>query len=357
MTYDNRQAGREGDRDEYSAFIALQYQPVPSVTLDAGLRYTRFKSNDNRPIVIYDKDSPYCVDADGDGACDPLPNRNRQSGTAPVVSLSWSPGNMGLQFYGRYAEAYRMPSLFESTSGFSFVPKPDIVLKPEHARNREIGVNYLRDGLLTRNDKLRLKFAYFRNRSTDYLTRTTSNLWEEGGRDPYSFTMRNIDSATFHGMEFSGSYDMGWLYTEFGITKYNKIEICHTGSNRVNPCNDYGIAGSYINNMVPPKWHANVLLGARLLERKLDIGVRAIFMGQRNNTPRFENDTARSFLKVVPWHKYKVFDFYASYRVSDHLSIDFNIDNFTDRYYLDALGLGLIPAPGRTARLSMTLRY
>ena len=33
------------------------------------------------------------------------------------------------------------------------------------------------------------------------------------------------------------------------------------------------------------------------------------------------------------------------------------VDNLTDRYYLDALSLGLMPAPGRTARLSMTLQF
>lgn len=360
LTFDPRDAGRDGDRKEYSAFAAWQYQPVPSITFDAGLRYTRFQSNDAKGITIYDEDSQYCVDTDGDGKCDTLANRNRKSGTAPVVSLAWEPGNTGLQFYGRYAEAYRMPSLFESTGGFSFTAQPDINLSPEHARNKEIGINYVKDGLLLDNDKLRLKFAYFRNDISDYLTRTTANLWEEGGSDhaiSAELVMRNIDSASFHGLELSGSYDLGSVFTEFGVTKYNKIEICHTGSNRVIPCNNYGLAGSYINNMVPPNWHGNLTLGTRLLERKLTVGVRGVFMGARNAEPEYNNDTNRSFLSIVPWHTYKVFDLFASYKVNDSLSVDFNLDNFTDRYYIDALSLGLIPAPGRTARLSATLTF
>lgn len=351
--------GSNGDRDEYSAFAAWQYKPTSTVTFDAGLRYTHFRTHDSRDIVITDRTSPLCVDSDGDGACDPLPNRNKQSGTAPVVSIAWEPGNKGLQLYARYAEAYRMPSLFESTTGFSYQAKPDVILKPEHARNKEIGVNYLKDGLLRSNDKLRMKLAYFRNHTSDYLTRTSANLWEEGvveGRSA-DFTMRNIDGATFNGLELSGSYDIGVAFAEFGATKYNKVEICHTGSYRINECNDYGIANSYVNNMVPPRWHANLTLGTRLLERRLTLGVRGTFMGQRNNTPQFNDDTAHGFLRPVPWHAYRVFDFFASYRVNNRVSVDFNVDNFTDRYYLDALSLGLIPAPGRTARLGVTLQF
>ncbi len=351
------QSGSDGDRDEYSVFAAWQYKPVPSVILDAGLRHTRFRSRDSRDIVVTDTASPRCVDADGDGACDPLPNRNRQSGTAPVVSLAWEPRDSGLQFYGRYAEAYRMPSLFESTTGFSFVAKPDVVLRPEHARNKEVGINYLKDGVLRSSDKLRLKLAYFRNHTSDYLTRTAANLWEEGVVEgqAWDFTMRNIDSAEFGGLELSGSYDRGDVFTEFGVTKYNEIEICHEGSYRVDRCNDYGIANSYLNNMVPPRWHGSLTLGTRLLARRLALGVRGIFMGQRTRTPQYNDDTAHGFLRVVPWHAYRVFDFFASYRVSDRVSVDFNVDNLTDRYYLDALSLGLIPAPGRTVRLSLAV--
>ncbi len=57
------------------------------------------------------------------------------------------------------------------------------------------------------------------------------------------------------------------------------------------------------------------------------------------------------------WHAYRTFDFFLGFEVNRNLSLDFNIDNMTDRYYLDALSLGLVPAPGRTARLSATVRF
>lgn len=365
LTEDTNTGGRDGDRREFSLFAAWQYKPIPSVTLDAGLRHTRFRSNDSQPITLYAEttgpnETAKCLDADGDGQCDQIPNSNKQSGTAPVISLAWEPGMRGLQFYARYAEAYRMPSLFESTSGFSFNSKSDIILKPEHSTDREVGINYLKDDALLNNDKLRLKLAYFRNQTRDYLTRTSANLWESGaseGSNWFDFTLRNIDRVRFQGVELSGSYDMGVAFTDFGVTKYNKIEVCYVGSYRINECNNYGISNSYLNNMIPPRWHGNLTLGTRLLQRKLTMGVRAVFMGQRTNTPQYNNDTSRGLVPVVPWHAYKVFDLFASYKASDNLSIEFNLDNFTDRYYLDALSLGLIPAPGRTARLSLTMQY
>jgi len=59
----------------------------------------------------------------------------------------------------------------------------------------------------------------------------------------------------------------------------------------------------------------------------------------------------------VLWQSYQLLDLYANYKFNQTASMDFTIDNLTDRYYLDALSLGLVPAPGRTARLSLTLQF
>ncbi|MGO3742796.1 TonB-dependent receptor domain-containing protein, partial [Kerstersia sp.] len=348
--------GRSGERDEYSGFFALKYQPVPSVTLDAGVRYVRYSAQDHNSAMQCEQD--WHIENDGSSSittCEQvMVGKVRHSGSAPIVSLSWE-FLPDWQIYGRYAEALRMPSLFESTGGFSFNTVVGSNLKPEHARNREIGLSFVRDGLFGSDDALRLKFSYFRNNTTDYLTRTIANASEETLN---SFRMRNIESARFHGFEVSGSYDAGLFFAEAGATRYNRIETCHSGSYRRERCTDFGIAASYINNMIPPNWHGNATLGLRLFDRRLTLGMRGTFMGERNHLPEFDNQGVDSaFARPVPWHKYRVFDLFASYRVNDHVSVDFNIDNLTDRYYLDALGLGPVPAPGRTARLGATLQF
>ncbi|WP_296556266.1 TonB-dependent receptor [Pigmentiphaga sp.] len=346
--------GRSGNRREVSAFGNMQWRVLPTVTLDAGLRYTRFRSADDKPRVV-DAESAYCVNPGAGGYCDPIMMTSKQSGAAPQLSLLWEP-RPGLQFYARHAEALRMPSLFETTSGFSVSPSQDIHLKPEHATSREIGVNLLKDGLWRPSDKFRLKAAYFRNHTNDYLTRTFPNTWEEGSGKQF-FSLRNIESVSFHGFELSGSYDAGTFFISGGATRYTFIETCHFGSYRRYTCTDYGIANSYVNNMIPPNWHASATAGVRLLDRRLTMGLRGTFMGKRNQVPAFNDDTQQGLNAVVPWHGYQIWDLFASYRINDRVSVDFNIDNLTDRYYLDALSLGLVPAPGRTARLSVTMQF
>lgn len=368
---DNTSYGRIGDRQELGAFVNWQWQLRPTLTLEAGVRYTHAKTDDHKLVVprgheeyLYDADgnvietvyveSVFCVDHDEDDACDPIRYRTDNHGAAPVVSLTFEPWSNGLQLYARYAEAVRNPSLFEATSGWSVQPALDVPLQPEHAYNVELGSNLLKRDALFDGDRLAAKLAAFRNHTRNYLTRTAPNTWEEQGQ---IFVMRNIDAVNLHGVELSFEYDAGVVYSELGGTYYNHIEVCHYGSYRRDQCNNYGVANSYFNNMIPPEWHASATLGARLFARRLDIGARGTFMGQRTETPPFNDDTARGFNRVVPWRPYNLLDLYASWKHNDAIAVDFNVDNLTDRYYLDALSLGLVPAPGLTARLSLTLTF
>ncbi|WP_083969721.1 TonB-dependent receptor [Kerstersia gyiorum] len=344
---------RAGERREYNLFTAIKWEVLPSLTLDAGLRYSRYKSEDHKAQTPA-AGSAWCEAVDAFGKCLPVFYSSRNSGSTPLASLTWEPTD-GLQVYLRYAEAIRMPSLFENTSGFSVAPTIGADLKPEHAYNREIGMNLLRDAVFTDTDKLRVKLAYFSNTTSDYLTRTVSYGWEDTDSRNV-FRMRNIDKVSVRGAELSVEYDAGVFFFEAAGTRYNHIAVCEHASYRRYDCTDYGLANSYVTNMIPPRWHASSRIGTRLFDRRLMLGVRGTFMGQRNMPTAFD-DTRNGFLRPVPWHSYRIFDVFATYRVNDNMSVDFNIDNITDRYYLDALSLGLVPAPGRTARLGVTLQF
>lgn len=363
--------GRIGDRQEFSLFMNWRWKPLQTLTLAAGLRYSRAKTDDHKLVVpkahdefLFDDEgnvidtvhveSVFCVDGNGDGACDPIRYRTDNEGAAPVLSLTYEPWLNGLQFYAQYVQALRQPSLFEATQGWSVVPALDVALRPEHAYNYELGGNLLRRDALFVGDRLAVKLAWFNNSTRNYLTRTSPNEWEEGTE---IFVMRNIQRVDLHGVELSAGYDAGPVYGELGGTQYHHIEVCHYGSYRRERCNNYGVANSYFNNMIPPKWHASATLGARLFDKRLDVGVRGTFMGQRTLTPPFNDDVARGFNRAVPWRPYNLFDVYASWKQNDTVTVDFGIDNLTDRYYLDALSLGLVPAPGRTARLSLTVNF
>lgn len=343
---------RNGWRNEYSAFTAITWRPAPQWTFEAGIRHTRFSSKDNNPLPLSVKD-PACTD-DGAGGCLPVKYQNDYAGNAPVLALTWEPLT-GLQFYLRRAEALRMPSLFESTSGWSVSPALDIDLKPEHSLNKEIGMNYLADNLFGQQHSARLKLAYFRNHVDDYLTRTQPNAWEAPQDGMDFFRLRNIESLDLHGWEANLGYDAQTWLVELSGTRYRYIQVCNIGSFVRYHCNDWGLTQSYVNNMIPPTWHASGHVGARLLQQKLELGIRTTWVGKRNSIPRYNAPTG--FNQPVLWRSYRLYDLYAKYNINDNASMDFTVDNITDRYYLDALSLGVVPAPGRTAKLSMTLQF
>lgn len=351
---------RDGNRQEFSAFSAFKWPFLSSLTLDGGIRYSHFKSEDNKPVYVTES-SDYCVEIDGNTVCDEIYIDAKGSGYAPMLSLLWEPYK-GLQLYAQYAEALRMPSLFETTSGFSVSATPESELKPEHAKNKEIGFNLLKSGVFQQKDILRFKLSYFQNQTENYLTRTIPNSWDDtsAGMGANTFSMKNIDSVKFHGAELSIDYDMQWLYGKFSVTKYNKIEICHTGSYRREECTNYGLATSYINNMIPPNWNASLETGFRLFDKTLESGFRFTFMGERNQTPEYNDQTSgtgRSYARPIPWHDYQLVDYYLSWSPNDKFTLDFNIYNLTDQYYLDALSLGMVPAPGRTVKIGTTLQF
>lgn len=345
-------SGRDGRRREYSMFIASQYQLAKQLRLNTGARYIKFSAIDNKEYTLK---GGSLVDCRGEDTCDKKHFEYNFSDYAPIVSLTYEPWK-NVQFYTRYAQGVRMPSLFESTSGFSTRPLYGEGLKPEHAYNKEIGFNLVKPNIFLNEDKLSFKLALFDNKTKDYLTRTSPNLWDKNAGGQF-FVTRNIRSISLQGYELFTRYDAGYAYVQFGHTAYNKIKVCHYGSFRRDICNNYGVANSYFNNMIPPNKNTNLTLGGRLFQRKLEIGVRALFMGTRNQPPEYNDNTQLGFLSVIPWEKYKIYDVYASYKPKQNLTINFNIDNLTDRYYLDALGLGLVPSPGRTLRVGFEWMY
>ncbi|MCO7188098.1 MULTISPECIES: TonB-dependent receptor [unclassified Pseudoalteromonas] len=343
---------RSGWRDEYSAFTNVLWQPWQAWTFEAGLRYTRFTSKDNNPLPL-STDDPACV-SDGTGGCEAVYYRNEHSGGAPVFAVTWGFAKH-TQLYVRHAKALRMPSLFENTSGWSVSPTLDVAVKPERALNRELGINYFNESAFKWGHQVGAKLAVFNNHVDDYLTRTRANAWEQSQGLQGYFRLRNIDSLTLNGMEANLSYDARTWLVELNGTHYSKIEVCNVASYVRYYCNDWGLPESYVNNMIPPNWHASLNLGLRLMGEKLELGLRGTLMGKRNSVPA--NNANPGFIKPVEWHSYRLIDFYSRYKFNDMVAVDLTIDNITDRYYLDALSLGLVPAPGRTAKLSLTLEF
>lgn len=332
---------RDGWRREASSFIASEWKPFDWLKFNTSLRYTWTHSYDNNPTFVYALDESFN-------------NEEKNSGIAPIAAVTIEP-IQGYQIYARYAEAIRSPGIFESTSGWSVNASPTLALKPEHSKNWEFGTNLLLDDILTDDDSLRFKLAWFNNRTDDYLTRVdyVNTESETVGRT----AMRNIDYARWKGVEVSAAYDNGRFFAEASGTYYSSMEFCSgdTGAWYIGSCLEGGVTNGYVQMHVTPKVSGSLTLGGRFFERKLELGARATYVGERPVSTSAKE--SGGYTTITEWSPYTLVDVFGSWKFSENNSLDFAVDNLTDVYYMDALTLGLMPSPGRTTRVNLTVKF
>lgn len=276
--------------------------------------------------------------------------------------------------YFRYTEAVRFPSLFESTIGFSANINPFRGLKPEHAYNWEVAYVHDFSHLLQAEGRADVKLAYYSNK--------TRNVIERDNRLSFS----NIDKQNIRGVELTGRYDGGRFFTDLGMNYMLENEVCDAShalltsipngenvdidgnaSNIFLPdCVKYGFLQGYLLTQATPEFSANWSLGGRFLEKRLEIGGRVTFYSQYKNKDLdfYRANTISNgggFLATsnfpYSWGETLLFDAYASYRLRDNLVLELAGTNLTDQYYIDPATRGLVAAPGRTLKLSLTAGF
>ncbi|SUC10897.1 heme acquisition system receptor [Pasteurella canis] len=350
---------RDGKRKEMSAFINVSYPFVSWLKADVGLRYMRSTIYDYvvREEKVHIGDKP--VPRPG-GGVDFIPQYKyvvhkqepiKNKGFSPIVMLSSEIMN-GTTLYVKYAQALRSPSLFQATKGWSMQSTADNLerLKPERAKNWELGISGFYENIGNRDNVVGFKLAYFHNNVDDYLTRSFDR------KSGVTQTL-NIQSAQFTGFEASAYYDMRKFYTKLSGTYYTKTQFCLTPeqAGKEPQCNSGYVYRSNLNNAVPPRLNLHITLGSRWLNEQLDIGARYSYYSKRLvpvlSAERFVNTSS------IEWAPYSLVDLYANYNVSEHLKFTMTMDNVFNRYYLDVNNMGLNTAPGRTLHLGVEYRF
>ncbi len=313
-----------GNRLMLSAFNQSKLDLTSWLSVSGGLRIDRYESEGKHAIV----------------ATNPERKGERIN---PSMSVTLEPVK-GIQFFGSYIEGWRPPSLRETASSVGGQIVPNLNLMPELSKNFEFGLNVMRSDLLVADDKVRFKAVRFDNNYNDYIVRTPAP-WI----NPTAYTWRNVDRAKFRGYEFSANYDAGSFFIESSFTKYDKVGFCHAGR-----CGDAVAGADYGIQNVPPKYSGNFTGGVRLLDRRLTLGARAYFFGQRFGGYKIAPGAA---ISPVFYYSNTIVDLFGSYKFSETLSVDFSVENLADRYYVDAMATAIVASPGRTARLSATARF
>lgn len=273
---------------------------------------------------------------------------------APAFSAAIQLNNNN-RIYANYTEAYRMPSLFETTLGFSASPT-GVELKPEHAKNFEIGYVYnLKDLLKLKDGYADIKFSYFNNKTEDVIERD------------YVLKMTNMDLQKISGYELQGRFDNGKFFSDISLVYNKNNKVCDESSALINYlegnghlkgdiCVQYGFSGGYLVNMALPEWQANLNLGARLLDDKLELGTRLNYFKGFDNP--YANDKATSWLNApLQWDSTLTFDAYSHYQYSENLGFDLIGTNLSNRYYLDPVSRSAVPAPGRAIKLGVNYKF
>ncbi len=272
----------------------------------------------------------------------------------PVLSANARISDNG-QAYVRYAKTQRMPSMFESTVGFSASPLSFYQLKPEKSTNLEIGYSHDLSQWLAADRYADIKVAWFKNEIKNVIDRTPA------------FVMVNTEKQTVEGIELQSRYDNGRFFADFSASYFLKNQVCDSSMalqmdpihGSVNRCVDDGFINSYLRNMTPPKYSLNLTLGTRLLDEKLELGMRLLHhAGSKDNSKKNFGDLPAWPMNVpVHWGKVTTVDAWLNYQWQKDWQIELVATNLTDQYYLDPLTRSHFPAPGRTIRLGIQKKF
>ncbi|NBF03185.1 TonB-dependent hemoglobin/transferrin/lactoferrin family receptor [Pseudomonas sp. Fl5BN2] len=390
-----------GKRTIASLFNTLQYDYGDWLTLDAGLRYDRYRLEGQTGMTLYKRDPVTTTTAIK--RVEDVFDIDREEGRfSPTFGIGIKPGLDDVQLFARWGKGWRPPAVTETFmtgrphgggSGERVFPNP--FLKPEESRDWELGVNVLKESLLFHSDRLGVKVAYFDTRIENFSFLNHSvNLPQTaagGGMGTMAY-VNNTQPTRFRGLEYQLNYDMGRAYANLSYTHMiGSNEFCSKdyylggakkrGRNLGRVLERYtrpdGSIGQRVvttyewldddaanarescnrimgNATYMPADRGSLTLGARFLERRLDTGVRV-----RYSSGNGENLNSQNYqlLDQAAWPKYTVYDLYASYWMTDQFNIALALENATDEAYFVAMGdiNNLSLARGRT--LSGMLEY
>ena len=248
-----------------------------------------------------------------------------------------------LSFQASYNEAFRAPSLSELfVSGVHFtcgpgcqnlfVPNPD--LKPEKARNKEIGLRLSQQNLLMDGDRAGVRAALFRNDVEDFIDRAVifTPRPVPGNPGPGGVTTQeNVTDARLEGVEIEAVYDAPrW----FAGLAYSQTR------------GDNDSTGEPLASVQPDEWMAR--LGLRFPAQNLEAGAQGRFIAAQNRVPE----------GVEPASSHQLYDLWLSWRPSQQLaglSLDLGIDNLLDEDYTPYLSA--LQGPGRNFKATLSYRF
>ncbi|SUC35499.1 Probable TonB-dependent receptor NMB1497 precursor [Providencia rustigianii] len=286
------------------------------------------------------------------------------------INSAWSPSIGGSVYlsdndrvFARYAETVRMPSIFEDTIGFSGAGDGVIrtrSFKPERSHTFEIGYVRNLQSWLNAENAADFRINYYHN--------IIDNAFDRDGNLVFS----QMDKHRTAGLEVLARYDNGRFFGDLGIDYRLKNEVCDNASmTRLDPlnkfnasvCTEGGFPHGYLRTQLQPKYSIHTNVGMRFFNESLEVGGRVRYHAKTENKDeanmirRFGPSYAPLNNNPMSWNAVFVTDAYVTYQVNKNLLVELLASNVLNEYYIDPLTRSMMPAPGRSLRLSVTSHF
>ncbi|OBX35930.1 putative TonB-dependent receptor precursor [Halomonas elongata] len=314
----------------------------------------------------------------------------------PTLAAAYRPTDW-LEFFAGWGKSWRPPGLTESLMegqhpGDPFATMyPNPYAEPETSRSWEVGFNTTFEGLLTPQDRLLTKLAYYDTRVDNYLITNMANVLpgQVGGLGNTMF-INNLAPMKFQGIELELDYDAGPWYTRLAYThvlnddqdfcfktyplgsgwiKEDQLDEDGNYSDKHNQAIEEGYdsyedkldhrtqcgTGGEVASLGMNSARNSIMdrgtwvLGTRLFDRKLDIGTRLTYSAEGK---------PKGFDTAI-WPSYTVWDLYASYRFNQHVILRGAVNNLRDESYVTGYSdiFSRTYAPGRTVMAGLEVQF
>lgn len=291
---------------------------------------------------------------------------NKSKGAfSPSFKLSYF-ANDNIELYGKIGSAWRPPAITETLlSAPRHFSLPNPYLAPERVLNKEVGINGNFDSIFKEDDKLNFHLGYYHNAIDNFITNKLLVVkhpnfpWPVSGGGVFVNTLGKTKTS---GFELSLNYDAGnWYAGLSGSTiRYSKI-----GKMRKDTASPYyleefrGRSGGNFRHPFPSQQKAQIQLGFRALDKKLDAGIIYQYIGSISS---YDDQKSSLGSGTSPWTNYDLINLYASYEPIQDLKLRLGVNNLMDRQYALPLSsnidnASIIPGPGRTVMATFEYKF